>query len=263
MKSKSMSPTAARRWPACAGAAAACRSASRPAIHILAGLNVCIHAITPITGSSAFASSTVRRIASASVRTGFQTMLHRHRRGVGELRGDLPATARPPGASVSSPYRCWLPVRNQTSKSSCGGRCGHQRCAPWPAGGFRSTRRGPCLRPEDGVRADTAGHRRAGSAPASGWPLREPPRTMTASFERSSGILAPMVNGPWLRISAPGTATGSSRWNRTSRRCRRPIESSPMIGEGPRPGSARRTRPPWRGAEHGDVGLAARRPRAA
>ena len=49
------------------------RSASRPVIHIFAGLNVCIHAITPTQRSSAVASSSARRIASASVSTGFVT----------------------------------------------------------------------------------------------------------------------------------------------------------------------------------------------
>ena len=51
------------------------RSRSRPWIHILAGENVCIQAVTPITASSELASSAVRRMASESVRTGFQTIL--------------------------------------------------------------------------------------------------------------------------------------------------------------------------------------------
>ena len=50
------------------------RSASRPEIHILAGLNVCIQAITPMQASSALASIIVRRIASASLRTGLNTI---------------------------------------------------------------------------------------------------------------------------------------------------------------------------------------------
>ena len=49
------------------------RSASSPVIHILAGENVCIQAITPMQESSALASSMMRRMASASVSTGFHT----------------------------------------------------------------------------------------------------------------------------------------------------------------------------------------------
>ena len=43
------------------------RSALRPPIHIRAGENVCIHAITPTHSSSALASANTRRMASASV----------------------------------------------------------------------------------------------------------------------------------------------------------------------------------------------------
>ena len=46
--------------------------ASRPPIHIFAGLKVCIHAISPITPSFALASSMSRRIASGPVSTGCQ-----------------------------------------------------------------------------------------------------------------------------------------------------------------------------------------------
>ena len=49
------------------------RSWSRPEIHIFAGLNVCIHAITPTQLSSAFAASITLRIAPASVSTGLAT----------------------------------------------------------------------------------------------------------------------------------------------------------------------------------------------
>ena len=50
------------------------RSASSPVIHIFAGENVCIQVITPMHASSAFASSAARRIAAASVSTGFHTI---------------------------------------------------------------------------------------------------------------------------------------------------------------------------------------------
>ena len=50
------------------------RSASSPVIHILAGENVCIQAITPRQSGSALASSITRRMAAASVSTGFPTI---------------------------------------------------------------------------------------------------------------------------------------------------------------------------------------------
>ncbi len=56
-----------------------CR-ASSPAIHILAGEKVCIQAIRPMQSSSALAARQIRRIAAASVSTGFQTT----RTGIGE-----------------------------------------------------------------------------------------------------------------------------------------------------------------------------------
>ena len=46
-------------------------SASRPAIHILAGLNVCIQVIRPTQAGSALASRTSARMPSEPVRTGF------------------------------------------------------------------------------------------------------------------------------------------------------------------------------------------------
>jgi hypothetical protein len=73
MKSKSISPQGSAtliwvcRW------SSGLRSASRPVIHILAGLKVCIQAIAPITPSAALSSRAVRRIESASFSVGFQT----------------------------------------------------------------------------------------------------------------------------------------------------------------------------------------------
>ena len=46
---------------------------SRPVIHIFAGLNVCIHAMTPTQASSDSASISARRIAAVSVSTGLVT----------------------------------------------------------------------------------------------------------------------------------------------------------------------------------------------
>ena len=48
-------------------------SSSSPAIHILAGLNVCIQVISPTQLGSRLASAASRRMPSASVRTGLTT----------------------------------------------------------------------------------------------------------------------------------------------------------------------------------------------
>ena len=48
-------------------------SASRPAIHILAGLNVCIQVISPTQAGSALAARTSARMPSEPVRTGLGT----------------------------------------------------------------------------------------------------------------------------------------------------------------------------------------------
>ena len=48
-------------------------SACRPAIHIRAGENVCIQAMTPTQASAAFASRHAAAIASAEVTTGLST----------------------------------------------------------------------------------------------------------------------------------------------------------------------------------------------
>ena len=77
-------------------------SASRPWIHIFAGEKVCIHPTSPTHASSAFASSTTRRIASAVVSTGFQTT----GTGIRSSPSTMAATSRDcvaTCASVSSP----------------------------------------------------------------------------------------------------------------------------------------------------------------
>ena len=51
------------------------RRSVRPAIHILAGEKVCIHAITPMQPSAASASSRTFEIASGVVTTAFTTTL--------------------------------------------------------------------------------------------------------------------------------------------------------------------------------------------
>ncbi len=89
------------------------RSSSSPWIHIFAGENVCIQAITPTQRSSPLASRQARRIAAELVSTGFQT----RRASSGRLGPSCSAMLRDccsTWSSVSGPYRSWLPVRNQT-----------------------------------------------------------------------------------------------------------------------------------------------------
>src|SRR3954452_1465384 len=115
---KSMSMVAhGRDWFAwvCRCSSGLC-STSRPAIHILAGENVCIHVTTPTQVSSLVASSNVRRISSGVVTTGFQTTSTGASTRADSARTtsrDCSATCR----SVSSPYSDWLPVTNQTMRA--------------------------------------------------------------------------------------------------------------------------------------------------
>ena len=64
-------------------------SAVSPPIHIFAGENVCIHAITPTHASAAFASRHSRRIDSALVTPGVWTTRDRDRLRAVERGGDL------------------------------------------------------------------------------------------------------------------------------------------------------------------------------
>ncbi len=87
-----------------------------PAIHILAGEKVCIQVIRPMHRSSTLASRMSRRMASALVITGLNTTVT----GISERSLRLRATSLASASTclnVSSPYRSWLPVTNQTSKS--------------------------------------------------------------------------------------------------------------------------------------------------
>ena len=111
MKSKSMSAHGSSTLAWVCRWSSGLRSASSPAIHIFAGLKVCIHAMTPITSSRAFTSSASRRMLSASVSTGFQTTRTGLPCSPAATCWDWSATCR----NVSSPYKVWLPVTNQTS----------------------------------------------------------------------------------------------------------------------------------------------------
>ena len=110
MKSKSMSSQGSSTFACvCRCSRGFCR-ASRPAIHIFAGLNVCIQATTPITESSLLASSARRRMESESVSTGFHSTRTGRALRPAATCWDCAATWR----RVSSPYSPWLPVTNQT-----------------------------------------------------------------------------------------------------------------------------------------------------
>src|SRR6476659_10032201 len=92
------------------------RSASRPPIHIFAGENVCIQAITPTQESDAVASRHARRMSGAVVSTGFHTIgteMSPEASSVAAISWDCRAT----WSRVSSPYNDWLPVRNQISSA--------------------------------------------------------------------------------------------------------------------------------------------------
>src|ERR1051326_8570595 len=85
-----------------------------PPIHILEGENVCIHAITPAQVRDAFASPHNSEIASGLVNTGLRTTFS----GIALVAFRPSTMFRECSATVwrvSSPYKCWLPVTNQTS----------------------------------------------------------------------------------------------------------------------------------------------------
>ena len=73
MKSKSMLSQGNSKFAWVCKCSNGFASAVSPAIHIFAGLKVCIHTIIPTTAGSALASNAARRIAAESVSTGFHT----------------------------------------------------------------------------------------------------------------------------------------------------------------------------------------------
>ncbi len=89
-------------------------SAVNPPIHILAGENVCIHAISPTQFAAALASRHSVRMASGVVSSGLNTTFT----GIADAAESVAAISCECAATSSSvfgPYRCWLPVTNQTS----------------------------------------------------------------------------------------------------------------------------------------------------
>jgi hypothetical protein len=107
-------------------------SAVSPAIHILAGENVCIQAMTPTQLGEAVAARQSSWIDSEVVTTGFGTT----RTEIAADASSAPAICRAwssTSRSASAPYRCWLPVTNQTSRSASafiGSPGWHQAAAP-------------------------------------------------------------------------------------------------------------------------------------
>ena len=89
-------------------------SAVSPPIHIFAGEKVCIQAMRPTQFCATFASVSSASISSGVFTTGLNTSRHGTRdeqSSAATIFCEFSATC----ASVSGPYRCWLPVTNQTS----------------------------------------------------------------------------------------------------------------------------------------------------
>src|SRR5215469_14461795 len=86
----------------------------RPAIHIRAGENVCIQLISPMQLRELLASQHKRSMDSPVVTTGLATIFT----GIDGDSDSAAPMAREccsTALRVSWPYRCWLPVTNQTS----------------------------------------------------------------------------------------------------------------------------------------------------
>src|SRR5881394_1167564 len=122
MKSMSISPHGrSRLYWVCRWRNGRCRAPS-PEIHIFAGENVCIHAITPMQLGLAPASTITARIDSGVIATGFPTTrtgISRASSRAAAISAACVSTAR----SCSAPYMCWLPQTNQASRcpSASGG----------------------------------------------------------------------------------------------------------------------------------------------
>ena len=104
------------------------RRSVSPAIHILAGENVCIHAMTPTQAGLPSASRSSAAIPSAVLTTGLGTT----RTGIAAWPSRPLAIARACSftrSRTSGPYRCWLPVTNHSSRPGMRGFIGR-----WPPG---------------------------------------------------------------------------------------------------------------------------------
>ena len=210
-------PTAAPRWPACAGAAAACaarpgrRSTSSPA-------RTCASRRSPRrTPGRRWPSEHNRRIGRASVSTGFHTTRPGCRRRRRAPRRSA-ATAPRPGRASPAPYRSWLPVRNQTSAASGGLMPGVRDGVPWlvrlgAATAVGSGRTGP--RPDGAHGCD-------GVAPRPKWSCS----CAVLGVERVVGV--GRGSGPAGRRRGPGCP---SRPRRRGCRGRRPAATAAWIAE--------------------------------
>src|SRR5512133_3205045 len=90
--------------------------ALKPAIHILAGENVCIQQTRPIQASEVLAALQTARISSGVVTTGLKTTLT----GISVEASRFSTIfleCSATWAKVWGPYKCWLPVMNQISSS--------------------------------------------------------------------------------------------------------------------------------------------------
>ena len=94
-------------------------SAWSPPIHIRAGENVCIQAITPTHSSEALAARQAAAMLSDDLTIGLKTTRTGIESDLSRALAITPAFAAT-WPRTSSPYRSWLPVRNQTSYSPSG-----------------------------------------------------------------------------------------------------------------------------------------------
>ena len=90
-----------------------------PPIHIRAGEKVCIQAMSPMHRSLAFASAIAAAMPSAERSTGRATM-RTGIAGAASRAATISCESSATCSSAASPYRSWLPVKNQTSRGSIG-----------------------------------------------------------------------------------------------------------------------------------------------
>ncbi len=115
MKSMSISPQGRSRLNCVCRCASGLRKFFSPLIHIFAGENVCIHATRPTQLGATFASSMICVISCGRVSTGLRTTFSG---SSSALLSDRAMTCAFCATffSAASPYKCWLPTRNQTSR---------------------------------------------------------------------------------------------------------------------------------------------------
>ena len=156
-------------------------------------------------------------MASASVSTGFHTTVA----GMASVPSSVAAIDRDWATTwltTSSPYRPWLPVRNQTSAGADGLVMGDSFGGPLAVDVLVAV-----------VEAvDVALVQRCGAPSCRAmWTVRATSSSITAALTADRASV-PIVNGPW-----PAMRTPLLRLPRRVSTMPRPIESSPMRANGP------------------------------